>query len=102
MPNRDRIPKAKAMSVAIGIPQPRLPSPPTLNTAYMIAGTTIPPKAALTGRIDFSSEESCPTTISRLISSPTTKKKTAISKSLIQCCSESSKLESPHEIPMYL
>jgi hypothetical protein len=41
------------MSVAIGIPHPRAPSPPALKSRYMAAGTIIPPSAAETGRRAF-------------------------------------------------
>ncbi len=55
-----------------------------MRTTKNSAGTTIPPRAAATGRLAFSNDESSPTTSSRLISSPTTKKKITISPSLIQ------------------
>ena len=38
-----------AMSVAIGIPQPFDPSPPALSSEKMMAGTIIPPNAAMIG-----------------------------------------------------
>ena len=49
----------------------------------MAAGTAMPPTAATAGRITFSGWESCPIKTSRLISSPTRRKKTAIRPSLI-------------------
>ena len=73
---------AKAISVAVGIPQPLAATVPKLNAVKMIAGTSMPPAAASTGRIAFRMEESCPQTISRLISRPTAKKKTTIRQSL--------------------
>ena len=48
---------------------------PPLNAANISAGTTIPPSAAITGKAAFFAVESSPTSNSRLISSPTTKKK---------------------------
>jgi hypothetical protein len=45
----------------------------------------MPPSAASTGRAALRALRSSPTTSSRLISSPTTKKNSAISPSLIQC-----------------
>ena len=49
----------------------------------MIAGKSMPPAAASTGRRAFLADESCPQTISRFISSPTAKKKITIRPSLI-------------------
>ena len=73
---------AKAMSVAVGIPQPLDAAVPKLKDVKTIAGASMPPAAASTGRIALRTEESCPQTISRLISRPTAKKKTTISTSL--------------------
>ena len=47
----------------------------------MAAGTTMPPIAATMGTIAVRGSRSSPSTTSRLISSPTTKKKTAMSAS---------------------
>ena len=70
------------MSVAIGMPQP-LPRPvPTVINAKRTAGTIIPPSAAAIGTIAAHGSRSSPTAISRLISSPTTKKKIVIRPSL--------------------
>ena len=74
---------AKAMSVAVGMPHPLAASVPWLKAVKMIAGTSMPPAAASTGRIACRIEESCPQTISRLISSPTEKKKKTIRPSLM-------------------
>ena len=76
-------PSANAMSVAIGMPQPRALSPPAI-ARYSSAGTTMPPIAASTGRIAARSWRSSPVTSSRLISSPTTRKNNAISPSFTQ------------------
>ncbi len=75
---------ANAMSVAIGIPQPRPPGPPALTAAKSSAGTVMPPIAARIGRLAARGSRSSPHTNSRLISSPTTKKKIAISASFTQ------------------
>lgn len=80
-PSIERMPIANAMSVAVGIPQPFAAAVPALNARKIAAGASMPPAAASTGRIALRTEESCPQTISRLISSPTTKK-TTISPSL--------------------
>jgi hypothetical protein len=48
------------------------------------AGTAIPPAAATPGRTRRDQVDSCPSSTSRLISSPTTRKKIAIRPSLIQ------------------
>ena len=54
----------------------------------MIAGTAMPPIAAAIGMAALRGEASSPTSSSRLISSPTTKKKITIRPSLTQCASE--------------
>ena len=74
---------AKAMSVAVGIPQPLAAAVPWLKSVKTMAGASMPPAAASTGRIARRTDESCPQTISRLISSPTAKKKITISPSLM-------------------
>ena len=73
-----------AMSVAIGMAQPEEPSPLGLTARNSAAGTTIPPMAAMTGSAARRGSRSSPSTSSRLISKPTTKKKTVINPSLIQ------------------
>ena len=82
-PSIERMPMAKAMSVAVGIPQPLAAIVPWLKAVKMIAGKSMPPAAASTGRRAFLADESCPQTISRFISSPTAKKKITIRPSLI-------------------
>ena len=71
------------MSVAIGIPQPDWPGPDGFRAKNIEAGTTMPPMAAIIGRLALRMLESLPARISRLISRPTTKKKIAINPSLI-------------------
>ena len=97
-PSSAMTPTANAMSVAIGIPQPSTPSPPRLNTTYRPAGTIIPPRAAIAGIAARLGSASSPSTNSRLISSPTTKKKIAIRPSFTQCSNDSSRWKSPNSI----
>ena len=82
-PRMERMPTAKAISVAVGIPQPEAACVPWLTMVKMSAGTATPPKAAITGRMAFLKEDSSPHTISRLISRPTVKKKITIRMSLM-------------------
>ena len=82
-PNIDNIPTAKAISVAVGIPQPLAASVPWFTSVKMRAGTATPPKAAMMGRIAFLKDDSSPHTTSRLISRPTVKKKITIRMSLM-------------------
>ncbi len=49
LPNRAKIPKAKAISVAIGIPAPDCVSVPKLNNIKSPAGIIMPPSAAKIG-----------------------------------------------------
>ena len=79
----DRIPTAKAMSVAVGMPQPLAARVPWFTSVKTRAGTATPPKAAMIGRIAFLNDESSPQTTSRLISRPTVKKKITIRMSLM-------------------
>ena len=65
----------------------------------MRAGATRPPSAAATGRSALRKVESCPTESSRLISSPTTKKKIAIKPSLTQWAADIAKLHVPSVNP---
>lgn len=44
-PNKDKIPNAKAISVAIGIPAPDCVAVPKLNKIKSPAGNMMPPKA---------------------------------------------------------
>ena len=79
------IPRAKAMSVAAGIAHPRNVSEfPQFMAAKIIAGNMRPPKAAIAGRLICDLLESWPSMTSRLISKVTSRKKIAISPSLIQ------------------
>jgi hypothetical protein len=61
VPRRAIHPRAKAMSVAMGIPQPASPAPPVLTGAKMMAGTAMPPMAAAIGKLAFFIVESSPT-----------------------------------------
>ncbi len=90
LPRSAITPRAKAMSVATGTPHPAIPSPPQFTAAYIPAGTTMPPRAATTARAASLGAESSPVRTSRFISSPTRKKKRAISPSLTQCSKDSS------------
>src|SRR5690349_6590982 len=78
------MPIAKAISVVVGTPQPRAAGLWLLIATYIAAGTAMPPSAATIGSVAFFTDESSPARISRLISSPTTKKNNAITPSLIQ------------------
>ena len=83
MPNRDNTPREKAISVAMGMAAPFVPGPSGHIILNMMIGMIIPPNAAMTGRRAFRRLESSPTNSSRLISSPTEKKKMAINASFI-------------------
>ena len=72
------------MSVATGMPQPLVPVVPRAMAVKIKAGTSMPPAAAIAGSRARRISLSCPTTNSRLISMPTTKKNAVISPSLIQ------------------
>jgi hypothetical protein len=77
-------PRAKAMSVATGIAQPSAAGgSPRTQARNTSAGTTMPPTAATAGSTSWSGEESSPSRNSRLISSPTSRKNTAMRPSLI-------------------
>ncbi|MPM75667.1 hypothetical protein SDC9_122661 [bioreactor metagenome] len=84
LPSNAMTPREKAISVAIGIPHPFWLIVPAFKALYKSAGSTMPPKAAIIGSAAFLRDESSPTTISLLISRPTTKKKTAMRASLTQ------------------
>jgi hypothetical protein len=88
-----RTARAKAMSVADGMAQPRrTPSgPPRLNNTKKNAGTAMPPTAAATGRAARRGSRRSPATNSRLSSSPATKKKIASRPSAAQVPSERSR-----------
>ena len=84
LPNIASTPNEKAMSVAIGIAQPRnISASAGQHSRKMMTGTSIPPHAPMIGRIALRHDESSPAIISRLISKPTERKKIAIRKSLI-------------------
>ena len=89
-PSSASAPSENAMSVAVGTAQPRGASPPRIHASArkMPAGTTTPPAAANTGSEAARQVRSCPSTISRLISSPTSRKKIGISSSFTHSTSE--------------
>ena len=95
LPSSARKPTTKAMSVAIGIPQPLRPGPEPASNTYTPAGASMPPSAPSTGRAALRGSRSSPCTISRLISRPTTKKKIVINPSLIQNSSGSCRANWP-------
>ena len=85
-PSKATIARAKAMSVAAGIAQPRRWSAsPAFIAMKISAGTTIPATAAAPGRMRRPQDDKWPTRNSCFTSSPTSRKKSAISPSLIQC-----------------
>ncbi len=84
LPNKERMPMAKAMSVAMGMPAPEAVGVPWLKSKWMPAGTSMPPKAAMAGSRACLRSESSPMYTSRSSSRPTIRKKTAINPSLIQ------------------
>ena len=78
---------AKAMSVAVGIAQPPMSSPPPLLAAKATkirAGTATPPKAAAIGTAALPGLRSSPSTNSCFSSRPTRKKNTASRASAAQ------------------
>ena len=79
----DRMHTAKAMSVAVGIPQPLAAAVPWLMMMYMSAGAITPPNAAMTGSMAFFTLESSPWATSLRISKPTVKKNITIRMSLM-------------------
>ena len=84
-PSMAHKPSAKAMSVAAGMAQPRKAwASPQFTAAKIAAGMTKPPNAAITGNAACLALDSGPSIASRLISSPTSRKNTAIKPSLIQ------------------
>ena len=83
LPRSARTPIAKAISVAAGIAQPfTSPGSPATMNKYTPAGTIIPAAAAKNGRRRSAQVVRCPSTNSRLISSPTSRKNTAMRPSL--------------------
>ena len=72
------------MSVAVGIAQPRIASASSrLSAANSNAGTSTPPAAQAIGSSSCSRSDNWPLSASRLISSATSRKNTAIRPSLI-------------------
>src|SRR5690606_31412877 len=86
--NNDITARANAISVAIGIAHPEAVSYPEFNAKNIAAGTSAPPTAQSIGIIAFFGDDSSPSTISLLISSPTNRKKTAIRPSFIHIDTE--------------
>jgi hypothetical protein len=78
------MPTAKAVSVAMGMPQPWTSGVPPVNAVNINAGISMPPSAAAIIGMDWSRLFSSPTSSSRLISRPSTKKNRLIMPSLIQ------------------
>ena len=100
-PSNARMPSAKAMSVAVGMAQPRnAVGSSWLTPQNRIAGTATPPIAHSTGSSICSRLESWPLSVSRLISSATSRKNTAIKPSLIQCSAPLTSPKSPMVKPM--
>lgn len=79
------------MSVAIGMPHPRVVPVEALIATNSSAGTTMPPIAAATGTAAVRGSDNSPSTSSRLISRPTTKKNTVIRPSLTTWCIDMSR-----------
>ena len=94
LPSSDRTPRAKAISVAIGIAQPCI-APPLLNRAYTHAGTTTPPTAASMGSRAWRGRRSSPTVISYFSSIPTSRKKIAIKKSFTKSSTDIDAVKEP-------
>ena len=83
-PKVESTPKEKAMSVAMGMAQPRSMSGWSGHARKKTStGRAMPPHAPMMGNRAFFRVESSPTRISRLISSPTVKKNKAMRKSLM-------------------
>ena len=82
-PNSFKIAKEKAISVAIGIPQPWAVWGESFKKRNNNKGKIIPPIAANKGNIAFRSPLSSPIRSSRLISNPIRKKNKAMRPSLI-------------------
>ncbi len=96
-PSSDRMPRANAMSVAAGIAQPCIAvASPRLIHQKIAAGTATPATAHSNGRINWSRLDSWPLRASRLISSATSRKNTAIRPSLIQSRSGLAMRRSPN------
>ena len=99
-PKSARIPRQNAMSFAMGTPQPCSKPLPALTAVYTNAGTTAPPAAATMGSSALRGLVSSPAVISNFISSPTSRKNSAIKKSLMKCSSVRCGAKSPKEKPI--
>ena len=84
LPARDNMPRAKAISVAMGMAKPGCVAVPLLSKKWIADGTIIPPKAATTGIMAVFMSDSSPLYSSRSTSSPTMRKKMVISPSFTQ------------------
>lgn len=60
LPNKERIPKANAISVAIGMPKPDWATVPLFIIKCIKAGAIIPPMAAKKGNEAFLSVDNSP------------------------------------------
>ena len=92
---------ANAISVAVGMAQPRVASAPApaVKAAKISAGTTMPPMAAAIGSAARRGSRRSPATNSRLSSRPTTKKKIASSPSAAQALSVRFKCSPRSSVP---
>ena len=84
LPRAFKTAKEKAISVAIGIPQPLNVSGFWFKRMYKPTGINAPPIAPNNGKANFFMEFNSPIKISLLISNPIKKKKIDIKPSLIQ------------------
>ena len=100
LPSSAMIPTTKAMSVAIGMPQPCEAWVEPAITMKSSAGTAMPPSAATMGSTAARRSRSSPKSHSRLISRPITKKNTAMSPSSTKCCSVVVPPQRPNETPI--
>ena len=73
------------MSLDITMPQPCAASPEGLTARYSAIGTTMPPMAPSAGTSTVRGLRSSPVVSSRVTSSPSTRKNTAMAPSLITC-----------------
>ena len=89
------------MSVAVGTPQPWAVSGlAALNARYTPMGTSTPPTAPMMGRIAWRMLVSSPTVISYLISRPTSRKNSAMNRSLMTCAMDMPAIWSPKKKPI--
>ena len=99
-PNTARLPITNAVSVAITMPHPLPADWPRSIDRNTRAGTTMPPRAAAIENNVMRGLRSSPSTISRFISSATTKKNSVIAPSLIQRLIERENSTSPKPMVM--